>query len=622
MSHFGKNELGVKKTPSEWLKVGKSVGELANKWSGRTDLIAYVGGEMKAPAPALFDPASAEIEVNNEVCFGSLPPTLIPDLSDPENHYDFPKGVGAIFHEALHAKYSRWSMELASKELNGKQYKALNFLEEIRIEAFGSREMPTNKYFLSACALEIVLGDDKAEDKLGSIALSGTRYVAKMATLILGRVDVGILELSDVPELAKLIEGKLGTDLVENLRELWIKASLHSDHDNAEKLYPLAIEWDRLVSEKEKENGEGGTCGYPSGEGDDEGEGENEGEGEDKDKGEGKSSSREKTIEEILAEIEKAKENTELTAIEKLSKQQIDKFWKDTGKARADKSAEKAEHKKSSQRVFGEPETDKGSGSNSKLVEVRKPTASERASAVLISKLWAKAKYRNRTETRITSVMPKGRLRSRAVVQREALKSKGVFTPVETWKYKTRKHTETPNLSIGIMVDVSGSMGSAMKPMATTAWVLSEAGRRIQAKTAMVNFGSGVFPTLKVGQRLDEVNVYSANDGTEKFDLAFQALNGQLELLDGKSARLLVVVSDACYTAEEINATKHWLSRCMKSGVGVLWITYEGGHYVKAVSAGTDTKIVKVGNSITEVAEIIGKLGAEALTSANAKQGR
>lgn len=631
MSHFGVNANGVKNTPKEWLPIGKAVGELANKWSDRTDLVAYVGTDLKAPAPALYNPTSSEIEVNNEIAFGSISPKLIPDLSDPENHYEVPKAIGAIFHEACHAKFSRWSLEGSSKDLTRGQNEALHYLEEIRIENWGAITSPTHRYFLSACALEIVLGDLKKEGNIVLLALAKKREVAKLATLIMGRIDIGIIDKADVEDLVKVFEKLLGEELIANLRELWLQAKDHSNHLDITAIYPLAIEWDRLVADESK-GGKGGKGG-------DKGKGKGKGEGEpdpdsdptsDEGEGEGKGESddtpdfTEKSIEEMLDEIEKAKDNIEVRSNEKLTDQQIDKFWKDHAKSRSDKANEKAEHKKSGQRVFGEPETEKGgtNGSGSKLVEVRKPNSEERASAVKIARQLSKARYRNRTETKINSVLPQGRLRSRAVVQREAYRSKGILTPVETWKHKTRKHTETPDLTIGIMVDVSGSMGSAMKPMASTAWILSEAGRRVQAKTSMVYFGSGVFPTLRVGQRLEEVNVYTAPDGTEKFDLAFQALNGQLDLLDGKSARLLVVVSDACYTREEIEATRHWLDRCKKSGVGVLWITYEAGLYVAEVAKGSDTQIVKVGTSITEVADIVGKAGAEALTKAGNRQGR
>jgi len=612
MSHFGTNSNGVKNTPKEWLPIGKTIGELANKWSGRTDLIAYVGTKLDAPVPALYNPISSEIEVNTEIAFGTIPPSFITDLSDRDNQYEFPKAVGAIYHEACHAKFSRWSLEQSSKDLTRKQNQALHLLEESRIEKFGAMAIPTNRYFLTSCALEIVLAECDV-DTLSK--MSETRALAQLSGLVLARVDAGILYRSDVEGIAEMLETKLGLDFIEKLRELWLKAQAHTDHHNATELYPLAIEWDRLVSERAKEKGEDDTgCSWGEGEGESSGEGEGE--------GEGKSKGRSKTIEEMLKEVQNAKENAETTANDELSEQQTGEKSKEKAKARSSENAEKQKHQQVGQRVFGEPETTRASGSGSSLVETRKPTSAERASAVLISKLLMKAKYRNRTETKINSVLPQGRLRSRAMVQREALRSKGVMSQVETWRHKTRKHTETPNLSIGIMVDVSGSMGSAMKPMGSTAWILSEAGRRVQAKTAMVYFGSGVFPTLRVGQHLEEVSIYTAPDGTEKFDLGFQALDGQLNLLGGNSARLLVVVSDACYTNEEIRACKSWLQRCKQVGVGVVWITYDQGVYASAVIEGSGAELVKVKGAITEVAEIVGKAGAEALTKAGMRVGR
>ena len=75
---------------------------------------------------------------------------------------------------------------------------------------------------------------------------------------------------------------------------------------------------------------------------------------------------------------------------------------------------------------------------------------------------------------------PPGGLRSRALVQGAALKSKGLLTQTEPWRRTQRKHTDNPQLKVGVMVDISGSMGMAMEPMAVTAWVLSEATKRVQ----------------------------------------------------------------------------------------------------------------------------------------------
>jgi len=165
------------------------------------------------------------------------------------------------------------------------------------------------------------------------------------------------------------------------------------------------------------------------------------------------------------------------------------------------------------------------------------------------------------------------------------------------------------------MVDISGSMSDAMNPMATTAWVLAEAGRRIQARTAMVYYGEGVFPTLRVGQRLDDVNIYSAPDGTEKFHEAFMALDGHMNLLDSRGARLLVVVSDGHYSGTQPAKAKEWIAECDKKGVAVLWLTFDKNtHTPDTYLAGTSGKAVSLAGSTPEQsALLIGKTCADVI---------
>jgi hypothetical protein len=163
------------------------------------------------------------------------------------------------------------------------------------------------------------------------------------------------------------------------------------------------------------------------------------------------------------------------------------------------------------------------------------------------------------------------------------------------------------------MVDISGSMGSAMNPMATTAWVMSEAVNRIQGNCAMVYYGNDVFPTLSVGQRLDKVNVYSASDGTEKFQKAFQALDGSLNLLHGTGARLLVIVSDGEYVPEENKRAKEIMEKCKASGVAVLWLPFDDGKGAKDIG-GDYAEIVLGINQPAETAEIIGMSAQAVMT--------
>ena len=153
----------------------------------------------------------------------------------------------------------------------------------------------------------------------------------------------------------------------------------------------------------------------------------------------------------------------------------------------------------------------------------------------------------------------------------------------------------------------------AMQPMATTAYVLSEAVRRVQGNAAMIYYGNSVFPTLRRGEVMDEVRVFTAPDGTEKFDDAFRALDGTLDLLHGQGARLLVIVSDGHYTTQETAAAKRWMRRCIEEGVAVVWLPFDDGYGAKHVCG--DAGVVLAGAfSPTDAAQEIGRACENAIS--------
>ena len=596
MSHFGTSKTAVKNTPSEWLKVGSQVGQLVNKWAERNDLVVYVGEIMSAPAPALFDPRTAEIEVNAKDAFGIIDPEIIGDINERDVMFDFPRATGAILHEALHARFTQWDLVKSSEDLTRGQNEALHLLEEGRIEAMGVLTFPKNRVFLRACAMEIVIADLNPDD-LG--LHSTTRASAKIAGLVGARIDAGVLELDDVKDVIDLVKKNLGEELYGQLRTIWRKAQNYTIHNNAEPLYQLAIEWDKLVEDKAKENGEGegegeggeGGCGFPM---------------------------PQEMIDKIKEALENSADETGFQVVVEIGDQQQDERWEEEVKEKSNDSKRRDENKKEANKTFAKNSGEGESSSSSRLSEVRKPTSVERVASVKVAQMLEKAKYRERDVTIVRSVLPQGRLKSRALVQAQALKSKGVHTQVEAWEHKTRKHTDEPTLSIGVMVDISGSMGGAMTPMAITAWVLANAGRRIQASTAMVYFGSGVFPTLRKGEPLDEVRIYTAPDGTEKFDQAFRAIDGHLNLLDGKGARLLVIVSDGHYSGSEPSNAKKWIAECDRLGVAVLWLTFDKDtrQVQNYFGAGSSAHAVSLADkSVEQSAILIGEAGAKALES-------
>jgi hypothetical protein len=399
------------------------------------------------------------------------------------------------------------------------------------------------------------------------------------------------------------------------LRSVWIRFQAHENHSDPSELYDLAKEWVKIISERRDETGESKNDGA-------EGFSFEPEQGQDGEGGEGGKELSE-TAKKILEAILDAVENTEVSAQGDIIEAQLDQEAKDEVETKSKSAEERAKNKKIANEVFsksGAGTSDSEEKTNSRLIERRKPTGEERASAVKISRLLQKAKYRDRTVLEINSAIPGGRLRTRAAVQGAALKSKGVQSQVEPWRRTKRKHTDTPELKVGVMVDISGSMGQAMNPMATTAWVLSEAVRRIQGKVGMVYFGNDVFATLKPGQHLSDVQVYTAPDNTEKFGKAFSALDGEFNLIGGSGARLLVIVSDGHYHPDEKDNARKAIKRATANGVGVLWIQVAGGFNgsPERLTADTTAKVITIdpNGSAGAVATLIGSTAASVLTAA------
>lgn len=603
----------AERTDPTWLEVGSQIGQLANIFSDRSDLIAYVGQGAGGLAPACYTPATAEVEVNVDVAFGrGTTPAEIGDLRERATQFEWPKATGAIFHEALHARFSLWNIEQAHKDLQFDEFMALILLEEGRIEATGVRIMPENAGFLRACALEIVLSD-LSEEGAGE---SDTNMAARLAALALARVDAGSVEADDVAGLRSAIESKLGTERLEQLRQIWLAVQSYDNHHNAEGMYDLAREWARIVREASEENGESGEFGEFGEFGSGSGSGS---EGGLVTPGGEASDSASEFVKGLIEELNEAAGNATIGAYGQLNDQQTSEEWKEEANSRAKDAKTDREAQTVASEVFG-----KGTGpseesrSRSSLVERRAPHPEERVAAVTVAKMLERAKYRERSETEIHSVLPPGRLRTRAIVQGAALKSKGIMQQAEPWRRTARKHVDDPKLTIGVMVDISGSMSEAMQPMATTAWVMSEAVRRVQGKCAMVYYGNDVFPTLKPGQHLDEVNVFTAPDGTEEFNQAFKALNGALNLTGGDGARLLVIVSDGCYTDKERAHARKTVSDCVRRGVGVLWLTFDNGYDARLAIRDNNAVLLTGIVSPTAIATEIGSAAAKALTAVSA----
>jgi hypothetical protein len=584
----------------EWLPMSAWTGQLANEWSGRSDIVAYVDSKASVDSgvAALFDPARAEVEVNTRVAFGPLAtPEMVGDIRKRRTQFSYPIATGAIFHEAMHARFTKWDLQKALDTLTLNEYKALHLLEEGRIERLGADAFPHFRNFLRASAIGIAIGDVQAENFEGSTI----RFLAQSMGLILARVDAGVLDEADASTYREALIEALSEDVIQEFREVWLQFQLLSNYET-EQAYELARQWEALIQKHKQE-------------GDEDGEGEGEG-------GSGSGPRYDEIVQGIIDAMKEDEGNTAIAVSDELDDQQTTEEYKEQAEARSESAKSDSKDKANADKTFST--TGPGAGkTSSRLRERRAPNSAERTAAVKLGGLLDKAKYRDRVEIRGTAITPPGRLRTRALIQNRAMKENGVHATVEPWRRTIRKNTDDPTLKVGVMVDISGSMGSAMEPMASTAWVLSEAVRRIQGRAAMVYYGESVFATLKPGQHLSEVAVYTAPDGTEKFNEAASALNGAMNLTGGSGARLLVVVSDGIYTDSQTPKAKEWLKRMTDNGVGVVWLTESEnyGYYgtgAKHICAGTSAELVVVdAMDVTKATDLIGQAAIRALARVN-----
>ena len=613
MAHYGhskKSRLRTrdKSSKPEWLRTCSEIGLVANNWAIRSDLVVYAGDDSaEGKAIAAYYSDISEIEVDIAQAFGSATtPEMVGNFTQRATQFEFPNATGVIYHEALHARFTAWDTNYLASLLDPNEQKAFMLLEESRIEKRGVIERPENRLFLRSSALHLALEDADPE----TLATMGDVWQgAFVSALSLARYDAGVLDADDVAELYTSLTSILGMELYRELRKIWVEfQSLNVSQ--ADKGADLAKKWVELLRqadpEGEPEMGEG-VMSEPS-----------EGESSESESKESKGSG---AMSKALESLEKSAMETELNTSEDLADQERNEKWQDEAKARQEQSKNNDQKRKMTAKVFDKTTDPMGSGSSSRLTEKRSPTANERASAVKIGQMLDKAKYRERSLHERKSVLPEGKLKARVAVQNAALKSMGIHSNQPAWRKKVRKHTDDPTLRLGVMVDISGSMSSAMEAMATTAWVMGEAGHRIQAKTAMVYYGSGVFPTLRVGQRLADVSVYSAPDGTEKFDEAWQALDGEVRLTSNDGVRMLVIVSDGNYTQPQSQSAIQALKECRANGVAVLWITPKGcmdygargiigeaAWGVHLTEMNTDEIAMSVGKSATDALNRVGNL--------------
>jgi hypothetical protein len=354
---------------------------------------------------------------------------------------------------------------------------------------------------------------------------------AHVAGLVLARVDADVLDDGEATAVAAEVVKVLG-DRLGKLRDVWRAARAVADDDGA-RMLELGRRWCEVLGLDPEQHAPG------------------------RDPQHGRHSP--------LAEAVRAALDAVATATPPAAVIDPDKARERATPRRTEEIAS---------RVFAStPVADPSRGAPAR--RLREPTPAEQAAARRLARALRAAAHRERVTTTVTAPTPPGRLRMREVLAADAQRAAGAVPTAEPFARTLRRGVPSP-LRLGIACDVSRSMSLLAKPVASAAWILARAGAHVpDARSATVTFGEGVHPVIRPGRAPVLVSEFGTWDGTEEFCDAVDALDATLDLSQPGAARLLVVVSDGRFRADQRRGGQERVARLKRSGCAVLWLALQ-----------------------------------------------
>ncbi|SEO73310.1 hypothetical protein SAMN05216267_10399 [Actinacidiphila rubida] len=527
-------------SPAAWLRVGAELGDRLVALSGRQDLLVTCRPGTRSGAPAAYFPRLAEIEFDAGLFAPLQPHEVRPRIVGDEERY--PAAWGVLVHEAAHAAHSVWEQPADAEP---RLVEAALLLEESRIEGSHLIRRPTDRTYLRTSARTLVMPD------IANPAFTGVEQAASAAALILGRRDAGILDAGETTAVADLCERVLGADLLATLTGIWTAAHRCADHD-ATTMLAHAHDWcDALDAARPAlpaapEDLTDLLSGAVA----------------------------------VVMDNMAANDAADLAAQAAVNNAVAARAEAQT-RARAQQAGQRRRAAATAKSVFNSRGTTVSPDgtprpSGNPITGSRKPTAAEQSAAARLSRALRAAAYRQRTEEHTTSPTPPGRLNMRQALARDAQRAAGSIPTAEPFTHIRRRNSPTPPLRVGIAVDVSGSMRAACGPVASAAWIVARAAALTDpdSRTATIAYDMHLTALTRPTHRAPErVTTFNANGGNHNLGDAIDALDHGLDLSRPGTGRLLVIVTDARYTAGETDNAVTRIKRLTTAGCAVLQLT-------------------------------------------------
>lgn len=494
---------------------------------------------------------------------------------------------GCVLHQIAHQAHTSLSPFALGDE-------ACLVLEELRVEAALVRERPQDVKYLAVHAVATTPPPAHAARWL----------LASYAALTLGRADAGVYPAALVQPLRSHLEDALTARTLSGLRQLWQDALTVADHDDA-ALLKVADAWRRRVGGPPPRT-RTGTCFIdpsllPHAA---------TGEFEDPTRpdlaphlrdavGEWaaldlqalferglKESAHEARMREVA---QQAAVNASHKRDARKARQQADRIKKKYAKelAQADALCDDAgddgdDGDDTSNSSTGDTVDTGGARTTraSKTVSYRAPDGEDIDFAKGLTRELRRAQFRGAARVTRDSPVPPGRLRGREMVLREVQRLNRQEMTAKPFRVTVTRDNPEPPLTLGLLLDTSGSMSWASSIFGSFAWAAAHAMSAVDGTFTAVTFGGRPKPLVLPGRAPTNVPEHRAGRGREMFVDGVHLVDGLIGLEESKGARVLLVCSDGRYGREETRQAARVVSDLVDAGVHVLWVSASIGQAV------------------------------------------
>lgn len=507
-------------THPHWTQLGARLTDWIDTLTPRRDVLVSVAPHDPASLrPAgVFNHKTARITVDATQAMPGRPDPDRIDLRDERDRARFPILTGVLAHEVGHATHTA-----RRRGLSGPVAEWAALLEEPRMEGRVAVGNPQARRWLQASAMHL----------LGQVDPGTSGEAARTLVLLGGRILAGVLDEDSLPDLDAALAPWLSVEQIAVIAEQTDRAVSAADGDiatieaAAEKIASL------FQAPPDTDDPDAGDDGCTARHGGLPGSGP-------------LAAALTVLSVEVARELRAAAGVADPSPVARVAR----------AAAAAHTAQTRADHRAARELAHS--------------VEQRRPDPTEHRQAIVLARRLAKAATRAVDVVRTPAATPPGRLRTSQLVRRQGQIHARVRPTATPWETTRRRTVDSPRLTVGIALDISGSMDAYAAPTAVAAWAVGRAVRQIGGQVATVtwNHTASLLPIKASGASVPVPEICGGSTG---LPAALRVLERELVLDRERGARMVVVVTDG--DLPNVDQVRAEAERLVADGVRVLWLT-------------------------------------------------